>query len=117
MMKLTLGFLIILLSQSLQAMTYRIGEKDISAVRCPKQTCLISKACLENDKMECQALKALKKKVKSDTGPGGTNPGSSVCQKSYNGSVFIATDEKKNQVAFCQFRDGSFLSLDGLWVW
>lgn len=60
---------------------------------------------------------AMKNKIQSDTGPGGTNPGSGVCQKHHQGSVFVARDEKGNEVAFCLFKDNSFLSLDGLWRW
>jgi hypothetical protein len=113
--------LILLLSlfitSSIRAESWSVGTKTLEIARCPKQYCLISAPCLSDQKIECQALKAMKNKVQSDTGPGGTNPGSGVCQKHHQGSVFVARDEKGNEVAFCLFKDDSFLSLDGLWRW
>jgi len=108
---------ILLFSLSSKASGWSVGAKSLEVSRCPSQYCLISSTCLKNLKVECQALKAMKNKVQSDAGPGGTNPGSGVCQKHYQGSVFVARDDQQNEVAFCSFKDGSFLSLDGLWRW
>ena len=107
----------LLLSGSLWAGEWSVGTHKLEVSQCPKQYCLISSPCLSTGKTECQALKAMKNKIQADTGPGGTNPGSGVCQKSHQGSVFVARDEKGNEVAFCRFKDDSFLSLDGLWRW
>jgi hypothetical protein len=107
----------LLLSSALWAESWSVGGKSLEIARCPKQYCLISKPCLSDQKKECQALKAMNNKVKSESGPGGSNPGSAVCSQKLQGKVFIARDEKKNQTAFCQFADGSFISLDGLWYW
>jgi hypothetical protein len=107
----------ILVTSNLRAESWSVGAKSLEIARCPKQYCLISSPCLSDQKSECQALKAMKNKVKAKSGPGGTNPGSAVCSQNLKGKVFIARDEKKNQTAFCQFTDGSFISLDGLWYW
>ncbi|MCE3011523.1 MAG: hypothetical protein LW878_00505 [Proteobacteria bacterium] len=116
-MKTILFLSSLLLSSALWAESWSVGGKSLEIARCPQQYCLISKACLSDQKTACLALKAMKNKIQSDTGPGGTNPGSGVCQKHHQGSVFVARDEKGNEVAFCLFKDDSFLSLDGLWRW
>ena len=116
-MKLLFTISMLCMSLSLGAKTWKVGSKVFEVSRCPDQYCRISTPCLDSKKTECLALKAMKKKVKAESGPGGTNPGSAVCQKHHKGSVFIAQDEKANQVAFCRFSDESFLSLDGLWHW
>ena len=91
---------------------WKIGSQKIELAKCPNGTCMISKDC-----SACLALKASQSRQKSDVGPGGTNPGSSVCTQFHKAGVIIATNDEGGTTAFCRFSDGSLLSLDGLWHW
>ncbi len=93
------------------------GGVPVEVSRCPKGFCLISTPCVNGTQPTCRALEVMNNRVVAGTGPGGTNPGSGVCQAKLNGSGFVAKDAAENEQAFCRFADGSFLSLDGLWRW
>jgi hypothetical protein len=96
---------------------WRVGNTVIDVSRCPKGFCLISSGCLTEAGKTCQALHVMNNRVQADSGPGGTNPGSGVCQQRLQGQVFVARDQAGNEQSFCRFADGSFLSSDGLWRW
>lgn len=97
--------------------TWRVGNTPVEVSRCPRGFCLISPVCLTEAGHSCRALQVMNNRVQSDSGPGGTNPGSGVCRERLNGQIFVARDDAGNEQAFCRFEDGSFLSLDGLWRW
>jgi hypothetical protein len=109
--------LIALLISSSVLADWKIGEQKLEIAQCPNGSCLISKDCLEKTKPICLALKASQNRQKSDVGPGGTNPGSSVCSKFHKAGVVLAMNDEGGTNAFCRFSDGSLLSLDGLWHW
>jgi hypothetical protein len=97
--------------------TWRVGNTPIDVGRCPSGFCLIASSCLTEAGQFCRALQVMNNRVQSDSGPGGTNPGSGVCRERLRGKIFVARDDAGNEEAFCLFEDGSFLSLDGLWRW
>jgi hypothetical protein len=99
------------------ANNWTVRGVPVEVSRCPKGYCLVSTPCVSGAQPNCRALEVMNNRVVADSGPGGTNPGSGVCQTKLNGSVFVAKDSSGNEVAFCRFADGSFLSLDGLWRW
>ena len=96
---------------------WKVADIKLDVVPCPEKNCLISKKCLNQKGTQCLAMAAQKNRVKSKPGAGGTNPGSQVCQQVHQAQVNLALDEQGNTVAFCHFKDDSFISLDGLWVW
>jgi hypothetical protein len=99
------------------ASSWSVRGVPVEVSRCPKGYCLISTPCVNGVQPNCRALEVMNNRVVADTGPGGTNPGSGVCEAKLNGSVFVAKDAAGNEAGFCRFADGSFLSLDGLWRW
>ncbi len=88
------------------------GTLEIVLVESPKKG-LINPSCLNNEK--CLAYKALKDKIVGIPGPEGMNPGSAICTDNYKGSVVMAKKNKSTQ-ALCLFPDGTYASLDGLFL-
>lgn len=113
----TLATLVVMLFSSSLLADWNIGGAKVDLVPCPQSACLVSRSCMNKSQSTCLALKAAARKVKSKSGPGGTNPGSAVCTEQHNGKVYLAMDEKKRTVALCGFADQSFITLDSLWVW
>lgn len=78
---------------------------------------LISKACVES-MGGCQALKAVKKKLKMEFTEaqlaGGKNPSSLLCSIGYKGEVLIFKDSMGNENSFCRFPDQSMVSANDL---
>lgn len=107
---LLLGLLLI---NSAQA-DWKIADQSLELSACPDKKCYISSHCLI-PKATCDAIQAHKNKRKGKIGAGGTNPGSEVCQQDFQGKVNLAMDSAGNTMALCQFKDGSFISLSGIW--
>jgi hypothetical protein len=61
----------------------------------------------------CEALGQVQKypeaKVEIKPRPRGSNPFSAYCTHVLKGAVVIGKDRNSNSMAFCQFKDGSFL--------
>jgi len=112
-MKSLILFMICFASSSVFA-DWKIGGKLLDVAKCEKRSCLISRVCAED---KCLAAKALANPQKGVVGEGGKNPGSAVCTEYHKGQIVLAQSEKGGTQAFCEFRDGSLLSLDGLWLW
>ncbi len=106
-------FLTLLISAAAHA-DWKIGTHTLAVSKCPHGHCLISTSCLQQD---CLAKRAWQKKHKAVVGPGGSNPGSAVCQKIHQAGVVIAMNDQGGSEAFCRFADGSLITLDGLWHW
>lgn len=75
------------------------------------QGALLNKSCVDKT---CQAWRALKTpRPVALVGKGGRNPGSVVCSEQLKGKIVMGSRGHSTQ-AFCQFDDGSVLSLGAL---
>lgn len=75
------------------------------------QAALLNKSCVDK---ACQAWRALKTpRPVALVGKGGRNPGSAVCSEQLKGKIVMGSRGHTTQ-AFCQFDDGSLLSLGAL---
>lgn len=108
-----LGLLIFI---NLARAEWKVGRTLLEVEPCPRKSCLISSSCLKRVS-KCEARKAFDHPKKSRNKDGGNNPGSEVCTSYPKAGVLLALNNKGDTQAFCRFKDGSLLTLDGLWVW
>lgn len=80
---------------------------------CPERFCLIS--CPSKD--NCLAMDYLKSPLRGNlSSNGGINPGAGVCKKR-DGFISMVRDIDGNETSVCNFRDGSQITVEGLWIW
>jgi putative hemolysin len=78
---------------------------------------VISSSCVKGDgKLDCDAFLGLKKAAAQGLPhrKGGANPGALLCSDTAGGKAIVSLDEKGNQSGFCQFPDGTVVSMGSL---
>ena len=96
---------------------WKEGDRFYSLKKDPDGQTLLSSDCF-NSEDTCEALKAMKKKLKLTFAQkelsGGKNPNSLKCSKGHQGRVLILKDDDGNENSFCRFSDGSLVSTSDL---
>jgi putative hemolysin len=109
---------------STQTVSSEIVAKNLSAsganINCSQNgdPCdfVLSTSCLKGSKLDCDAYDGLKKAVAHGLPQrkGGANPGAVLCSEAAGGKAIVSLDDKGNQSSFCQFPDGSVVSMGSL---
>ena len=101
-----------------EVLNFRFGERHVEFIHRATEHVTVSATCFsKNAAPNCEAYAAVKRaSLKGLKGEmhGGVEPGAVVCAQGLHAKVVLGVDDKSNENSFCQFNDGSMVSLGGL---